>query len=91
MTFDIDYRGLQSISGPLVFVQGIRDVGLGEIVELRDSGGDLRMGQVLEVDEDRAVVQVFEGTSGLSLNGTDHFHRKYTGDPGSPQHAGTCV
>ena len=70
MTFDIDYRGLQAISGPLVFVQGVRDVGMGEIVELRDGGGQLRMGQVLEVDEDRAVVQVFEGTSGLSLTGT---------------------
>lgn len=66
---EIEYTSLSGISGPLIFVEGVRGVGYGEIVEIRDASGAVRMGQTLEVDEDRAVVQVFEGTSGLSKQG----------------------
>jgi len=68
MCCEIEYTNIGGISGPLVFVEGVRGVGLGEIVEIRD-GESLRIGQTLEVDEDRAVVQVFEGTSGLAVKG----------------------
>ncbi len=68
MCCEIEYTNIGGISGPLVFVEGVRGVGLGEIVEIRD-GKSLRIGQTLEVDEDRAVVQVFEGTSGLAVKG----------------------
>lgn len=68
MFCEIEYTTIGGISGPLVFVEGVRGVGLGEIVEIRD-GDSLRIGQTLEVDEDRAVVQVFEGTSGLAVKG----------------------
>ncbi|OPL13806.1 MAG: ATP synthase subunit B [delta proteobacterium MLS_D] len=68
MCCEIEYTTIGGISGPLVFVEGVRGVGLGEIVEIRD-GESLRIGQTLEVDEDRAVVQVFEGTSGLAVKG----------------------
>jgi V/A-type H+-transporting ATPase subunit B len=66
----MEYSGLASIRGPLVFIDRVREAGLGELVEIRDGGGALRTGQVVEVDESRAIVQVFEGTSGLSLTGT---------------------
>jgi len=69
MPAEIDYTNLSGISGPLIFVQGVKGVGYGEIVEIRDESGEIRMGQTLEVDEQRAVVQVFEGTSGLSVKG----------------------
>ncbi|MBN1545104.1 MAG: V-type ATP synthase subunit B [Syntrophaceae bacterium] len=65
----MEYTNLSGISGPLIFVEGVRGVGLGDIVEIRDASGAMRMGQTLEVDEHRAVVQVFEGTSGLALQG----------------------
>lgn len=68
MSYEIEYTNIAGISGPLLFVQGVQGVGLGEIVEIRD-GSTLRVGQTLEVDEDKAVVQVFEGTSGLALEG----------------------
>jgi V/A-type H+-transporting ATPase subunit B len=42
-------------------------VGIGEIVEIRDISGTVRIGQTLELDEQLAMVQVFEGTSGLSI------------------------
>ncbi len=69
MNTEIEYTRLSGISGPLIFVEGVRGVGLGEIVEIRDASGAVRMGQTLEVDEQRAVVQVFEGTSGLAMQG----------------------
>lgn len=68
MSFEVEYTRIGGISGPLIFVRGVRGVGLGEIVEIRD-GTSLRIGQTLEVDEDRAVVLVFEGTSGLAVGG----------------------
>ena len=69
MSAEIEYTTLSGISGPLIFVEGVSGVGYGEIVEIRDDSREIRIGQTLEVDEDRAVVQVFEGTSGLSVKG----------------------
>jgi V/A-type H+-transporting ATPase subunit B len=69
MKTDIEYTNLSGISGPLIFVEGVRGVGYGEIVEIRDASGAIRIGQTLEVNEQLAVVQVFEGTSGLSIHG----------------------
>ena len=66
----IEYETATSIKGPLLVVEGVRDVGWDEVVEVRLESGELRHGVVLEVDRDIAVVQVFEGTSGLSLDGT---------------------
>ncbi|MBN2040688.1 MAG: V-type ATP synthase subunit B [Spirochaetes bacterium] len=70
MTFEAEYMNLSKIIGPLVFIEGVRGVGYGDLVELRTGNGEIRIGQTLEVDEDKAVVQVFEGTTGLSLEST---------------------
>jgi len=70
MISEIEYTSLSAIKGPLIFIEGVRDVGYGEIVEIRDYNGNLRIGQTLEIDDNRAIVQVFEGTSGLSLKKT---------------------
>ena len=64
------YRTLSYISGPLVFVERVRGVGFGEIVEVTGADGVVRTGQVLEVNRDRAVVQVFTGTRGLDVDTT---------------------
>ncbi|MFH0977481.1 MAG: V-type ATP synthase subunit B [Spirochaetota bacterium] len=61
-----EYMNVAGITGPLIIVEGARNAGLGELVEIRTPSGEIRIGQTLEVDEDKAVVQVFEGTSGLS-------------------------
>ena len=65
----IEYRSVSSIKGPLLCVAGVRGVGWDEVVEVRLDSGELRHGVVLEVDEELAVVQVFEGTSGLAVDG----------------------
>jgi V/A-type H+-transporting ATPase subunit B len=62
--------GVSRIEGPLVFVEGIGNVGYDEVVEIIDSRGRTRYGRVLEVGEGLAVIEVFAGTSGLSIDGT---------------------
>jgi V/A-type H+-transporting ATPase subunit B len=62
--------GVSRIEGPLIFVEGIGSVGYDEVVEIIDSRGRTRYGRVLEVGENLAVVEVFAGTSGLSIDGT---------------------
>ncbi len=61
-----EYMNVAGITGPLIIVEGVKGVGYGELVEIRTPSGEIRIGQTLEVDEDKAVVQVFEGTTGLS-------------------------
>jgi len=55
------------ITGPLVLVEGLSGVGYDELVEITLPSGELRAGKVLEVREDKALVQVFEGTEGIDL------------------------
>lgn len=74
---DIEYSTISSVSGPLIFVEGVRDVAYGEMVELVSPSGEKRNGQVLEVTEKMALVQVFEGTQGLDAKKT---RVKFTGE-----------
>jgi V/A-type H+/Na+-transporting ATPase subunit B len=62
----LQYVGAVRIEGPLVIVERVRDVGFDETVEVADGSGQTRMGRVLEIAEDYAVVQILEGTTGLS-------------------------
>lgn len=61
----LEYRTIGGVSGPLVAVEMVKGPKYAEIVNLRLGDGSMRRGQVLEVDGNRAVVQVFEGTSGI--------------------------
>ncbi|MEN3061382.1 MAG: V-type ATP synthase subunit B, partial [Candidatus Methanosuratincola petrocarbonis] len=78
MTVRMEFRGVTKISGPLVFVEGVSDVGYNELVEIRTSDGEMRRGKVLEVSKGMAVVEVFEGTTGLSTTDTSI---KFLGKP----------
>jgi len=62
--------GVSRIEGPILIVEGATNVSYDEVVEIRDSRGLLRRGRVLEVGEGMAVVQVFAGSTGLSIDGT---------------------
>jgi len=61
----LEYRTIGGVSGPLVVVEFVKHPKYAEIVNLRLGDGTQRRGQVLEIDGNRAVVQVFEGTSGI--------------------------
>ncbi len=67
---DREYVGLDEVSGPIVAVSGIHNVGYNELVEIVDRRGKDRLGMTLEVAEGAAIVQVFEGTAGLKLEDT---------------------
>ncbi len=62
--------GVGRIEGPIIFVEGAANVGYDEVVEIVDAEGRLRRGRVLEVGEKTTVVQVFAGSTGLSIDGT---------------------
>lgn len=65
-----EYKTISSVSGPLVFVEEMTDVGLGEICEVVLPGGEVRTGQVLQISGTRALVQVLEGTAGVDQSAT---------------------
>ncbi len=65
-----EYVGVDRVAGPLIFVEAARGVSFDETVEVVTPSGELRRGRVLQVREDRAVVEVFQGTAGLSRVGT---------------------
>jgi V/A-type H+-transporting ATPase subunit B len=62
--------GVARIEGPIIVVQRVAGVRYDEVVEIRDAQGRLRRGRVLEVGEEAAVVEVFAGTTGLSIDST---------------------
>lgn len=64
----IEYLGLFRVQGPLVFVSGVRNVGFREMAEVVTPEGQTRLGRVLAISEEMAVVEVFEGTTGLSAS-----------------------
>ncbi len=66
--FTSEYRTVKTISGPLIFIEDITNVSYGEMIELIPPSGIPRTGQVLEVDEDTAMVQIFEGTEGVDTD-----------------------
>ena len=75
----IEYLGLSEINGPLVALEGIKDAAYDEIVEFKmNDGEEKRLGRIIEINEDKAVIQVFEGSEGMSLTNT---HTKLTGHP----------
>src|SRR4030042_6600116 len=73
-----EYIGVHRIDGPLVFIQKTHPVGYRELVECVDSRGDVRLGMVLDTSEDTVVVQVYGGTSELTLPGT---RVRFRGEP----------
>lgn len=72
-----EYRTLLSISGPLLVFDRVSGAAHGEIVEVLTTEGEARRGQVLEVNRDRAVVQVFAGARGFGLETT---RARFTGE-----------
>ncbi|MBS4456455.1 V-type ATP synthase subunit B [Tuanshanicoccus lijuaniae] len=65
-----EYRSVEEVVGPLMIVDGVEGVKYNELVEIETQTGEVRRGQVLEVQESRAVVQLFESSSGINLANT---------------------
>ena len=65
------YRTISNLSGPLMMVNKVQDVSYDELAEITLGDGEHRRGRVLEIDQDRALVQVYEGSSGIDVNSTE--------------------
>ena len=65
------YRTISNLSGPLMMVNKVHDVSYDELAEITLGDGEHRRGRVLEIDQDRALVQVYEGSSGIDVNSTE--------------------
>mgnify|MGYP000746779688 CR=1 FL=1 len=74
----IEYLGLSEVNGPLVVLEGVKNASYEEIVEFTVDGNEKKLGRIVAVYEDKAVIQVFEGTSSMSLTNT---HTRLTGHP----------
>jgi len=61
------FEGLAAVRGPIVVLQGVTGVGYGEAAEVLLSDGSVRRGRVLEASEDATVVEVWDGTAGISV------------------------
>ena len=73
----IDYQTITGVEGPLVILDNVKFPQFAEIVNLTLADGTVRQGQVLEVNKKKAVVQVFEGTSGIDNRDC---HVEFTGE-----------
>ena len=65
-----EYSDIAELRGPLLVVHGVSGVGWDEFATIRLDSGEVRHGLVLDADHDLAVVQVLEGTAGMSQFGT---------------------
>ena len=74
----IEYLGLSEINGPLVVLEGVKNASYEEIVSFRMDDGTEKLGRIIEIYEDKAVFQVFEGTDNMSLGNT---HTRLSGHP----------
>ena len=62
-----EYNDVAYISGPLLFVNAASDLAYNAIVNIKDGSGRVRGGQVIEVSDEHAIIQIFEDTRGLDL------------------------
>lgn len=66
----LDYIGVKEISGSLIVLDDVKNASFEEIVEIRLDDGATRTGRIVQMEGSRAVIQVFEGTRGISLQNT---------------------
>lgn len=64
------YKTVSQVIGPLIFVEAVKNVIYGAMVNIRPPDGEMRSGQVIEVSDEYAVIQVFEETTGIDINRT---------------------
>lgn len=74
----LEYMGLKDINGPLAAVEGVIGASYEEIVKITVGGSEKRAGQVIGIEGDTAIVQIFEGSAGMSLVNTVS---KFSGHP----------
>lgn len=65
-----EYKSVSEVVGPLMTVEGVEGVKYEELVDIQLQTGERRRGRVIEIEEDKAMVQIFEGSKGINLRDT---------------------
>ena len=73
-----EYRTVREVVGPLMLIEGVENVKFDELVEIEIQNGEIRRGKVLEINQDKALVQLFEGAAGINLKNSK---AKFLGRP----------
>ncbi|MDD4840045.1 MAG: V-type ATP synthase subunit B [Clostridia bacterium] len=63
-----EYKTIREIVGPLMLVEGVEGVKYDELVEIHQENGEIRSGKVLEINRDKALVQLFEPSQGMKIS-----------------------
>lgn len=63
-----EYKSIKEVVGPLMLVEGVEGVKYDELVEIQQGNGEIRNGKVLEINRDKALVQLFESAQGLKIS-----------------------
>ena len=63
-----EYKSIREVVGPLMLIENVKGVTYDELVEIEQANGEKRRGKVLEVNGDKALVQLFEGSQGLKIS-----------------------
>ncbi len=63
-----EYKTIREVVGPLMLVEGVEGVKYEELVEIRQENGEIRSGKVLEINKDKALVQLFEPSQGIKIS-----------------------
>lgn len=63
-----EYKTIREVVGPLMLVEQVEGVKFDELVKIKQASGDERIGKVLEVNEDKALVQLFSSSQGLKIS-----------------------
>ena len=62
-----EYKTIREVVGPLMLVDQVENVKYDELVRIKQANGEERMGKVLEINEDKALVQLFDSSQGLKI------------------------
>lgn len=62
-----EYKTITEVAGPLMVVEGVEGAKFDELVEVELKNGEIRRGRVLEINRDKALLQLFEGSAGINL------------------------
>lgn len=74
----LEFVGLKEINGPLIVLDGVKDTSYEEMVDIVLDDGSRRTGRIVQIEGEKAIIQVFEGTRGISLTNT---HTRFQGRP----------
>ncbi len=74
----LEYVGLKEINGPLIALDGVKESSYEEMVDITLDDGSTRTGRIVQIEGEKAIIQVFEGTRGISLTNT---HTRFQGRP----------